>query len=861
MCIRDSVFTTQLWSRVLLFLGTLIAVALFMGGNLHLALRWLPRRTWLDEQRAAAAYFWRDRFGPIAAWIVSALIALIFALTMQANWMHVLRFLHGGEVGQADPLFGIDLGYYLFHLDLLLDLKSALLWLTILTLVLTALVYLLGIRRLALPPRPTGHLSILGVLVLLVMFWDYRLQIQQLVYSWNGAAFGAGYTDVHARWPAYNILSFIVLGCAAILLLNLWRRTWRLLAVGLGLWLLCALVVGAIYPAIVQAVAVRPSELEMERRFITYSIESTLRAYGLDQVEEVNFPVTGTLTLADIQENPTTINNIRLWDHRPIYDTYGQMQYLRFYYSFRDVDVERYTLSGQYRQVVLAARELSVDDLHEQSQTWQNRHLVYTHGYGIVLSPVYESCGTGQPCFFLRDIPPQASYPELALQRPEIYFGEATDNYIVVGTTQQEFDYPRGDEDAYTSYQGSAGIPLDGLIKRLAFALRFGELPLLVSEYITPDSRIVFNRTIQDRVRAIAPFLGYDYDPYPVILDGRIYWLYDAYTVSDMYPYSQPFEDPYEEMPRFYGYNYFRNSVKVVIDAYNGTTTYYIIDPTDPLVQTYARIFPGLFHPLEDMPPGLRAHWRYPENLFRIQTNIYATYHMRDPRVFYNKEDAWDFAYETYEGVRGPIDSYYVIMRLPGWEKEEFFLMVPFTPRNRDNMIAWMHVQCDGDDYGHLGVFKFPKQTLVYGPMQIEARINQDPFISQQITLWDQRGSNVIRGNLLVIPLNHNLLYVAPLYLQAVNARIPELTRVIVAYSDRIAMAPTLDEALRQVLAAAPPTTPGEERAWEELVRSAQEHYRRAQDCLKAGDWACYGMEMKALEGDLQELGRLAEEK
>lgn len=852
------VFTTQILTRLALFFGTLLVVGLFLGSNLHLALRWLPRQRWFDEQRLIQQRFWQ-RVGPLVAWAAAAFVGLLFATSVQARWMDVLRFLNAADAGLSDPLFGIDLGYYLFRLGLLQSLKGALVWLTCLTLAAVALIYLVGIRRLEMPARPTGHLSVLGVLVLLVMFWHYRLQIPMLLFSEGGAAFGAGYTDVHARWPALQILSWIVLGCAAILLLNLWRRTWRLLAAGLGLWLVFALVVGTIYPALVQALVVRPSELDMERPYITHSIEFTLDAYGLAHVHEETFPLTGTLTLATIAENPGTIENIRLWDHRPLRDTYQQLQALRPYYDFKDIDVERYTLGGKYRQVVLSARELSVDRLAETAQTWLNRHLQYTHGYGLTLSPVNQVCGEGQPCFLLRDVPARTDYPELRLERPEIYFGEESDNYILVGTTTKEFDYPLGDQNATTTYAGSGGIPIGTGLRRLAFALRFGDLPLLVSEYITPESRILFHRTIQERVTTIAPFLGYDYDPYPVILDGHIYWIQDAYTFSDMYPYAQPFDDPYGELERFYGYNYFRNSVKVVIDAYNGTTMYYLVDPTDPVAQTYGRMFPGLFRPVEEMPAGLRAHWRYPENLFRIQTHIYATYHMRDPQVFYNKEDAWVFAQERYGDVTQPIDSYYVIMKLPGWEQEEFFLMVPYTPATRDNMIAWMHVQCDGSEYGRLGIYKFPKQTLVYGPYQIEARLNQNPLISQQLTLWGQRGSSVIRGNLLVIPIDRNLLYVAPIYLQAETGKIPELQRVIVAYGERIVMATTLEDGLRQVLAAGPAPTEGE--TWQGLVAAANEHYRRAQDCLKEGNWGCYGSEMQALQATLEELARLAEER
>jgi uncharacterized membrane protein (UPF0182 family) len=848
-----SIFRTEIVAKVLLFLGGWLAATAFLGGNLHLALHWLPGADWVDE-RGSVSGIWRQRIGPVLAWIGAAVVGLGFGSFAQARWMDVLRFFNSVPLNKSDPLFGQDLGMYLFRLDTLLDLKNVLVWLVLLAVGATALVYALALRR-RFPPTPLAHISVLGTFFLLVMFWEYRLKILQLVYSTNSAAYGAGYTDVHARWPAYTIISFIVLFCAVLLLVNLWRRTWRLLAAGVGLWLLSILVLGIIYPVVVQALQVRPVELDMERPYITYNIDATLAAYGLDQVESSSFPITGTLTMEDVQKDAGTISNIRLWDHRPLFSTYGQLQYLRYYYSFHDVDVERYTLGGQYREVELSVRELDVDDLHQEAQTWVNRHLVYTHGYGIVLSPVNESCAEGQPCLFLRDIPPQASYPELALQRPEIYFGETSDNYIIVGTDLQEFDYPRGDADAYTTYEGRDGVPLGGLFRRLLFALRFGDLPILVSGSIKPESRILYNRSIQERINRIAPFLWYDADPYAVILDGRVYWIQDAYTFSQRYPYSRPYDDA--NAPS--GLNYLRASVKVVVDAYDGTTTFYIVDPADPIVQVYARIFPALFRPVEEMPAGLRAHWRYPEQAFRVQTAMYATYHMRDPRVFYNKEDSWDFARESYEGVIAPMDAYYVIMRLPDWEKEEMLLMVPFTPAGRDNMVAWMHVQCDGSDYGNIGVFKFPKDSLVYGPLQVEARMNQTPDISQQLTLWGQVGSSVIRGNLLVVPIDHNLLYVAPIYLQAETGKIPELKRVIVAYADRVVMAETLDQGLRQVLAAGPVTPPTQGRAWQEVAQSAQQHYAAAQACLQAGDWACYGTELQALEQDLQELINLTQ--
>ncbi len=841
------VFRTQVVTRVLLFFGAGLVGALFLGLSWNLALRAFPRRSQRDVAvDTGTSKGWSPAVQAIL-WTLASAGGVVLGSIAQSKWMRVLRFLYGTTVGTTDPLFGRDLGFYLFRLRLLLDVRTFLLWLTGAALVGTVLIYLLGFRRKRWERRAVGYLSLLGALFLLVKAWDYRLKIYLLLYSRHGAAFGASYTDVHARWPAYAILVWVVLGCALLLAVNVRLRRSGFLVAGVAIWLLCLVVLGTIYPALVQTFRVRPSELALESPYIENTIRYTLAAYALEDVQEVEYPVTGTLTLDAVNRNHATLESIRLWDHRPLYDTYSQLQEIRLYYNFHDIDVERYYISGKYREVELAVRELSVEELPEAAQTWQNRHLVYTHGYGVVMSPVNEVCEEGQPCFFIRDIPPRTTYEELRLARPEIYIGEETTDYVIVHTGADEFDYPKGDENVYTRYEGKDGVPLGGILRRLAFALRFGDLPILFSNYLSPDSRILFHRTVQDRVETLAPFLAYGYDPYPVILDGKLYWLQDAFTLSNMYPYSEPYGS----------LNYIRNSVKVVIDPYEGTTTFYVVDPNDPIVRTYQAIFPSLFRPVSEMLAGLRAHWRYPEDIFRIQSYVYATYHMRDPKVFYNKEDAWQFAKETYLGELHDIDSYYVIMRLPGWEREEFLLMVPFTPVNRDNLIAWMHAQCDGENYGRLGVFKFPKQSLVYGPFQIEARTNQHPYISQQLTLWNQHGSQVILGNLLVVPVEHSLLYVRPLYLQSETGQIPELRRVIVAYGNQIVMAETLGNALRQVLTG---SVPPPQRGWEDLARSAAEHYRAAQECLRSGDWSCYGREMEQLQADLEELARLAEE-
>jgi uncharacterized membrane protein (UPF0182 family) len=590
---------------------------------------------------------------------------------------------------------------------------------------------------------------------------------------------------------------------------------------------------------------VQPNELIKERPYIEYNIDLTRRAYGLDKIEEKDFGPVADLTSEALAEAESTIKNIRLWDYRPLRDTYAQIQEIRLYYEFVDVDVDRYDLDGDYRQVTLSAREMATEQL--QSRTWVNEHLQFTHGYGLVMSPVNAVTREGLPELLIRDLPPRTA-PGLEITRPEIYYGESTNNYVFVNSTLEEFDYPSGDQNVFTTYEGTGGVLLDSSLKRAAFAYRFSDVSVLLSEYITSESRVMLYRNIHDRVRQVAPFLLFDADPYLVILDGRLFWLQDAYTATDMYPYSQPYGN------RF---NYIRNSVKLVTDAYNGDMTFYIVDTEDPIIQAYAAIFPDLFASLEEMPEGLRVHVRYPEGLFIIQAQMNNTYHMQDPTVFYNKEDLWAVAHEMYAGNDQVMEPYYVIMSLEEG-RAEFILIQPFTPANKQNMVAWMAARSDGEHYGKLLLYKFPKQELIYGPLQIEARIDQEPAISGQLSLWHQRGSRVIRGNLLVIPIESSLLYVEPLYLQAETSQLPELKRVIVGSGEKVIMADTLTEALAGIVGA-PVVTEEEEEVegvvgLQELALSALEHYERAQEYLQEGDWAGYGAELEAMRRDLEDL-------
>jgi len=579
----------------------------------------------------------------------------------------------------------------------------------------------------------------------------------------------------------------------------------------------------------------------------------------------------GRLTPATLRQDSATINNIRLWDPRPLIATYQQLQEIRLYYTFQDVDIDRYWIDNNETEVMLATRELNVELLPQNAQTWVNRHLKFTHGYGLVMSPVHTKDREGLPVLYIKNIPPQSSVG-IDVTQPGIYHGTLPDNYVIVKAQTPEFDYPKGNDNAFDYYKGDGGVPVSGLWRRLLFSYYYRDINLLVTQNIVPGSRIMFRRNIGDRVARLAPFLNQDHDPYLVVHDGGLYWMMDTYAVSDHYPYSQR---------NTLGINYIRNSVKVVVNAYTGETDFYVADPEDPVIRTWQRIYPGMFKPLSEMPADLRLHIRYPEDFFLIQAEIYATYHMTDPAVFYNKEDLWAFPKENYADETTLMQPYYVIMRLPGEHNAEYILMLPMVPQGRDNMIAWMAARCDGNDYGHLFEFAFSKADLFYGPYQIQARINQNPEISQQLSLWNQMGSKVILGNLLVIPIGDSLLYVEPLYIRAQNGQLPELERVLASYSDRTVMGENLELTLAALFkgqqGVAPPTvasTAPTSRPENQLasaqateatanhagkmpaaLTSASDHYTRALQALRAGDWTQFGAEMQKLGSALGQPG------
>jgi len=849
------VLQIQVMAKVGLWIGSAVLVTFVLFLNWFL----IPRRALAQLQlnlhgRQSQRLTLGARPLTVILEVLTALVTVLLASEASSRWMTVLTFRHASSFGVRDPIFNLDAGFYVFQLPLYHFLVIWAAVLIVATLIGTALIYLLAQRfrdRAA-----TTHLAVLGALLLLALAAYYQLDRFTLLTSSRGTVFGIGYADVHARLPLLHVLTGAAALCALSLVVAALIRRWRLLLITGAAWLILALI-GSFYPATVQNYTVQPNELALEQPYIEHNIRLTRYAYGLQDVQEIDYPVTGTLTAGQLAANADILDNVRLWDWKPLRTTYEQLQEIRTYYTFTEVDVDRYVLDDHLREVTLAVRELDIEQMREDARTWVNEHLIYTHGYGLCLSPVAEFSQEGLPNFLVSDIPPQATHPALTIDRPEIYFGEKTTPYVIVNTEEEEFDYPSGDQNVYTRYNGPGGVPLSNFFRRVAFSARFESSPILFSSAIRRDSRILFHRSLRDRVQTLAPMLWYDQDPYPVIADGRIVWLYDAYTWSDRFPYATP--GPNTES--VWGLNYIRNSVKVAIDAYTGETTFYVVDPTDPLIRTYRAIFPELFTPSEGMSETLRQHVRYPEQLFLIQADVYGAYHMQDPRVFYNEEDLWQTPTEMRETKAAPVEPYYVVMRLPEAEAVEFMMIRPYVPAGKQNMVAWLYADSDGPDYGQLGVYKFSKEGLVYGPMQVEARIDQDPYISQQLTLWNQRGSSVIRGNLIVIPLDSTLLYIEPLYLQAESGQLPELKRVLVAHGNRVAMADDLTTGLLQVLGEPPETTVTEPTSdTAALARSAQAHYEAAQECLQRGDWECFGAEMEAMEADLEALVRTTEE-
>jgi uncharacterized protein len=881
-----SVFWTKLGWQLLIGLVTLISYGLLLLGNYRLAIhntRHNPVRLLVADRDLAV---WSEQAIHAAAIALSAVGATIAAIGTMTRWETILKFFNATPIGETDPILHQDLSFYLFQLPLYEGFYIWLMFPVTIALIMSAGIYRLKgavepdqLGRWQIQPPAKQHLSLLLCLICILLGWHFWLARSQLLYVGGGTVFGVGYTAHFAKLFGYQVSSLLAVALGILCLLLIRRRNFFSSELkGVGVVLVAFVLLQGVYPWFVQQFLVAPNELTKEKPYLAHNIKFTQAAYRLNGIQQEKYQATAKLTRQSLQNNQPTIQNIRLWDHRPLLSTYRQLQEIRSYYKFSDVDIDRYTLNGNYQQVMLSAREMSHEQLPIEAQNWVNKRLKYTHGYGFVMSPVNQITTDGLPEFFVKNIPP-VSIVDLPIQQTAIYYGEESTSYVFTGMTTDEFDYPIGGTNASVRYQGNGGVPIKSWGQRLVYAYDLNSLQALISNYFAPTSRIHYHRQIRDRVSRIAPFLKFDQDPYLVVADGRLQWIIDAYTTSDHYPYSQPVsaskdannilqKDSTRSLSEN-NLNYIRNSVKIVVDAYDGSARFFAVDPNDPVLATYRKIFPTLFEPATAVPEAIRQHFRYPQDLFKIQMQMYLNYHMSDPEVFYNREDQWQFPRQIYEDKDVLLEPYYVIMRLPGESKLEFLMIQPFTPANKENMISWVAARSNSDDYGKLLLYEFPKQSLVFGPRQIEARIDQEPQISEQFTLWNQSGSKVIRGDLLVIPIDQSLLYVEPIYLRAEQSELPELKRVIVAYDKSVVMEKTLDEALDRIfgektpettmnpevtIKGEPPQAPNPQKA--QLAKSALETYRKAQAALRQGNWAEYGRQQQQLEKALQKLGQ-----
>lgn len=883
----NSVFWTILSSQALLASIFGIAFFVLMMVNVLIVGRTMPLyRIANDPEDALERY--RGAFLPYLRLIAiggSAVLAIFFALGITPLWENFILAQNAVAFDQVDPVFGKDLSYYVFKLPVYSYIYG---WLQtsliLITLVVAGAHYLTGgIRPQSVgdrvSPAVKAHLSVLIGLIALLKSWGYRLDQFNLLYSERGGVTGASYTDTHAELPALRLLVIISIIAAVLFLVNIRIRGWALPIAGLGLWLLTSLLVAGVFPLVVQKFRVDPAELQREGPFIKRNIESTRAAYGLDAMDVREFPAKTEVTPTEIEGNQRTIDNIRLWDPETLKTAYRQLQEIRPYYRFMDVDVDRYQVGDETRQLMVSTRELDVENL--ESRTWQNERIVYTHGYGAVASPTHEKDVQGQPSLLMQDIPPVTDIESLKMDQPAVYFGEGFQfgaGYSIVGTDQPELDFATEDRTETTEYEGKGGVAVQHLLRRLAFAWRFRDINLAISGLINNESKVIYHREVRERVRKAAPFIQFDGDPYAVIDNGRVVWMIDGYTTSPMYPYSSRLDFSERSMlrggdetgPSLQGRNnYIRNSVKATIDSYDGTVKLYIWDEEDPIIRAWQKVFPEIFTAKSEMPPSLLAHVRYPEDLFRIQTSLYLRYHMVDVTEFYTREDLWVIPEDPDERPAGrtaslsrELQPYYVLMKLPGEDEESYVLILPTNPRNRPNMVSLLVAKSDPDEYGELIDFRFPTGRQIPGVGQIDAAINQDPDISRTKTLLDQAGSNVILGNLLVLPLGDSILYSQPFFVQAATNPIPELAFVILATRDRVVMQPTLEEALEALVSGQERTTPlpgGGLPSLEESDRIAQalEHLQRADEALRRGDLTAYQRENEAarrvLEGSQQD--------
>lgn len=789
-------------------------------------------------------------------------LGFVMGGTASAFWKEYLMYKNSVpfEGFPLDPIFNKNIGFYVFSLPFFQFLYGWLMSTLLIITLFSSIIHFFngGIffrnGKIDFSLFCRAHLSILLAMLVILYGFSYQLSAYELLFSQVGKFYGAGYAAVHSKLLAFRVAEGISFIAGALLLFNVFKRSFKLPVIIMLTIIPVYFVLGTVFPSLQQRFVVVPNELDKEKPYIQNNIDFTRLAYGINKVEEIPFENKRELSYKDLTENRDTMESVRLWDWRPLKQAYKQLQELKQYYFFNDVDVDRYTIDGKKIAVNLSARELSIDGLGGNSQTWQNRHLIYTHGYGIVMSRVDRISTEGLPVFLIKDIPPKTD-TSIKIDRPEVYYGEHNNSYAITNTSIQpgEFDYPSGDENKYTTYSGTGGIKLDSFFKRLMAAISFGDINLLISGNINNDSRILIRRNIIEIAQTYVPFLQLDDDPYLVTADGRLYWIIDAYTQSDQFPYSTPINTSGTNL------NYIRNSVKIIIDAYDGKISCYISDSSDPIIKAYSKIFPSLFKDLKEVPEGLKSHIRYPETIFNIQSYMLLKYHMTNPNVFYNNEDAWAIPTQIYGDSEEPVHSYYLVTTLPNEKRSEFILILPFTPYKKNNMTSFLTAKCDMPDYGRLQLYQLPKDKLNYGPMQIEARINQDPEISKQLTLWSQKGSNVIRGNMLAIPVKESIVYIEPLYLKAETSEMPELKKVIVSFADKIVMENDLPSALEKLFFGGGFTS-GQEQAdtkgmsLKAMAERASFHFSKAEEYMRAGNWKGYGEELQNLKTILNQM-------
>lgn len=845
------VFWTIKTTQILLFIGAFIISLAFVLPNMRkLGKNFSIMNLSQGPLAQLNLHTVRPKFIRQVLMVVGGVISFIFSIAFYTQWNTFFRFSQSQVFGQVDPIFGNDIGFYIFRLPFIELVQNSFIGLVFFITVALIIVYMysgtvsvVSTKKINIPDSIKKQISINAGIWLLLLAWGYYLERYSILNSESGVVYGASYVDVTILLPVFWILCVLCLLLALLAFVQLYQNRFKWLLAGGAGTLIVGIIGSVILPGVVQNFVVQPNELQLEKPYIKNNIKFTRQAYALDQMKTRSYSPDDTLTWAQLQNNQQVIKNIRLWDQRLLVQTYRQLQEIRSYYKFYNVDVGRYHTDEGYMQMMLSARQLDTE-LPEQAETWVNKRLQYTHGFGLVMTPVARQTEQGDPVMVIKNLPPETTM-DFDVDKAGIYYGEENSDYKIVNTAIKELHYPKGDENVYNHYSGTGGLSINGFFEQLLFAWHFGDINIMLTDYIREGSKIIFWKTIQERIERIAPFLRYEDEPYLVLSQGKLYWIQDAYTVAQNYPYANPVEAS--------GLNYIRNSVKVIVDAYNGTVDFYAMSDQDPVLKVYRGVFPKMFKPLSAMPEQLKQHLRYPKFYFVKQVQILNTYHMNDPQVFYNSEDLWEIPYERYGGRQSLMRPYYLLTKLPGQESLQYLLIMPLVPRNKENMIAWVAAKSDFPKYGEVVIFELPKERLVLGPAQVEARIDQTPEISQQLSLWDQRGSQVVRGNLMIVPIENAFLYVEPVFLISQTLNIPQLQRVIVANGQEIAMEHTLGEALNDLygktetnipmfdLPAAPQTTKTKVPA--QLIKVRQ-LWEEAMQALQDGNWQLFGEKM-----------------